>query len=203
MKVIKIPISKINIAKYNPRKNLNQNDKEYQAIKKSIEEFDLVEPLVWNERTGNLVGGHQRLKVLMAQGENEVDVSVVNLPLVKEKALDIALNKVNGEWENNLLKDLLFEIDNSDFDIGITGFSKEEIKNMMTANVDEEFTIPEMELKTFESYDYIVVVFKNTFDWLNAIQKFGISKVDCSFIKNKKKIGIGRVVDGTKFLKNI
>jgi len=203
MKVIKIPISKINIAKYNPRKNLNQNDKEYQAIKKSIEEFDLVEPLVWNERTGNLVGGHQRLKVLMAQGENEVDVSVVNLPLVKEKALNIALNKVNGEWENNLLKDLLFEIDNSDFDIGITGFSKEEIKNMMTANVDEEFTIPEMELKTFESYDYIVVVFKNTFDWLNAIQKFGISKVDCSFIKNKKKIGIGRVVDGTKFLKNI
>jgi len=203
MKVIKIPISKINIAKYNPRKNLNQNDKEYQAIKKSIEEFDLVEPLVWNERTGNLVGGHQRLKVLMAQGENEVDVSVVNLPLVKEKALNIALNKVNGEWENNLLKDLLFEIDNSDFDIGITGFSKEEIKNMMTANVDEEFTIPEMELKSFESYDYIVVVFKNTFDWLNAIQKFGISKVDCSFIKNKKKIGIGRVVDGTKFLKNI
>jgi len=203
MKVIKIPISKINIAKYNPRKNLNQNDKEYQAIKKSIEEFDLVEPLVWNERTGNLVGGHQRLKVLMAQGENEVDVSVVNLPLVKEKALNIALNKINGEWENNLLKDLLFEIDNSDFDIGITGFSKEEIKNMMTANVDEEFTIPEMELKSFESYDYIVVVFKNTFDWLNAIQKFGISKVDCSFIKNKKKIGIGRVVDGTKFLKNI
>ena len=62
MIIKKIPISRIKEAAYNPRLDLKPGDPEYEKIKRSIEEFDLVEPLVWNETTGNLVGGHQRLK---------------------------------------------------------------------------------------------------------------------------------------------
>jgi len=64
MEIIKIPITKINPAPYNQRLDLQPGDVEYEKIKRSITEFDLVEPLVWNKQTGNLVGGHQRLKVL-------------------------------------------------------------------------------------------------------------------------------------------
>src|SRR5262245_10514883 len=79
MNIRKIAISKINRAPYNPRKKLEKADPEYQKLLRSINEFGLVEPLIWNKRTGNLVGGHQRLTVLVDEGATEVDVSVVDL----------------------------------------------------------------------------------------------------------------------------
>jgi DNA modification methylase len=131
MIIQKIPISKINPAPYNPRLDLKPGDVEYEKIKRSITEFDLVEPLVWNKQTGNLVGGHQRLKILKEQGITEVEVSVVDLLEAKEKALNIALNKAQGDWDLPKLKDLLLEIDTGEFDINITGFDEKEIEDLM------------------------------------------------------------------------
>ena len=68
MQVSKIPISQLNPATYNPRKDLKPGDPEYNKLKRSIQEFGYVEPIVWNKRTGNIVGGHQRYKVLTALG---------------------------------------------------------------------------------------------------------------------------------------
>jgi len=59
-----IDIDKLNPAKYNPRVDLKPGDPEYEKLKRSIKEFGYVEPIVWNKRTGNVVGGHQRLKIL-------------------------------------------------------------------------------------------------------------------------------------------
>lgn len=132
MEIQKISIDKINPAKYNPRKDLQPGDPEYEKIKRSITEFDLVEPLVWNKQTSNLVGGHQRLKILKEQGITEVEVSIVDLPESKEKALNIALNKIQGDWDLPKLKDLLQEIDTGEFDIEITGFDTDEIENLMS-----------------------------------------------------------------------
>ena len=126
-----IKIADINPAHYNPRKDLKPEDKEYLKLAKSMKEFDLVEPLVWNKRTGNLVGGHQRLKILKDIGQTEVEVSVVDLTDAKEKALNLALNKISGEWDLPLLKDLLQEIDTGDFDIEITGFDNKEIEDLV------------------------------------------------------------------------
>jgi DNA modification methylase len=126
-----IPISKIKAAPYNPRKDLKPSDPEYLKLAKSLKEFDLVEPLIWNKRSGNLVGGHQRLKVLKDIGQTEVEVSVVDLSDTKEKALNIALNKISGEWDLPLLKDLLQEIDTGDFDIEVTGFDSKEIEDLV------------------------------------------------------------------------
>jgi len=127
-----IPLSKINPAAYNPRKDLQPSDPEYKKLKKSLTEFDCVEPLVWNETTGNLVGGHQRLKVLKDLGRTEVEVSVVDLDDAKEKALNLALNKISGEWDLPRLKDLLEEINTGAFDIEVTGFDDKEIEELMT-----------------------------------------------------------------------
>jgi DNA modification methylase len=132
MKIETIPLSKIKPAVYNPRKDLKPGDPEYEKLKKSLSEFDIVEPLVWNKRTGNLVGGHQRLKLLKERGDKQVDVSVVDLPDEKEKALNLALNKISGEWDFPRLKDLLEEINTGAFDIEITGFDDKEIEDLMT-----------------------------------------------------------------------
>jgi len=94
MNIQKISVDKLNPAKYNPRKDLKPGDKEYEKLKRSIEEFGYVEPVIWNQKTGNVVGGHQRLKVLLDLGQTEIDCVIVDLDPQREKALNLALNKI-------------------------------------------------------------------------------------------------------------
>ena len=138
MEIKKIPIDKINPAPYNPRKDLRSGDPEYEKLKKSITEFDLVEPLVWNKRTGNLISGHQRLKILQDRGDKEADVSMVDLPLEKEKALNLALNKISGEWDPPLLRNLIKELETGGLDMELTGFDDSELDKLMTDSTPVE-----------------------------------------------------------------
>ena len=133
-------ITDLKPAPYNPRLDLQPGDPDYEKLKRSIQEFGLVEPIVFNERTGYVVGGHQRLKVLQDLGWSEVPVSVVDLDPEKEKALNVALNKIEGDWDNFKLKELLEELDTGAFDITITGFDEEEIEDLMTQFYVEEET---------------------------------------------------------------
>lgn len=140
MRVEEKQIDQLIPADYNPRQDLQPGDSEYEKLKRSIEEFGYVEPIIWNEETGRVVGGHQRLKVMKDLGFETVKVSVVNLPESREKALNIALNKIEGRWDMQKLKDLLQEIDTGEFDITLTGFSEDELENLMaTINIDDFF----------------------------------------------------------------
>ena len=131
MDIQRIPFSKVNPAPYNPRVDLKPGDLEYEKLKKGMDEFGLVETLVWNKRTGNLVSGHQRMKILQDEwGWTEADFSVVDLDLEKEKALNIALNKIEGAWDNTKLKDLLEELDTGAFDVELTGFDLNELADL-------------------------------------------------------------------------
>ena len=146
MKIEKVHIEKINPAAYNPRLDLQPGDKEYEKLKKSIDTFGYVEPLVWNSRTGNLVGGHQRLKILIEQGQTEVEVSVVDLDDAKEKALNLALNKIQGDWDRDKLGHLLDELTKLEgFDTGLTGFDPGEISQALDWLVDDEEDKPEFD----------------------------------------------------------
>jgi len=132
MNIQKIKIDKINPAAYNPRKDLQPGDPEYKKLKRSINTFGYVEPLVWNKRTGNLVGGHQRFKILIEKGVKEVEVSVVNLDDEKERALNLALNKIQGRWDNEKLGHLLDELSKTpNFDVTLSGFDIPEIGEVL------------------------------------------------------------------------
>lgn len=132
MRIETIQIKKINPAVYNPRKDLKPDDSEYQKLLRSIDEFGYIDPLIWNKRTGNLVGGHQRFKILLAKGIAEIEVSVVDLSLEKEKALNIALNKISGQWNKDKLASLLDELcQTPNLDIELTGFDMPEIENLV------------------------------------------------------------------------
>ena len=130
MKIEKINIAQLSPAKYNPRKDLKPGDAEYEKLKRSIEQFGYVEPVIWNKTTGRVIGGHQRLKILADLGLTEVDCVVVELSEEKEKALNIALNKINGEWDTNKLAMLISDLQGSDFDVSLTGFDEAEIADL-------------------------------------------------------------------------
>jgi len=92
-----LPIEQLTPADYNPRKLLKPTDKAYRKLEKSLREFGLVEPLIWNEPTGHLVGGCQRLRVLEELGYTQVPVAVVQLTEPREKALNILLNNTKAQ----------------------------------------------------------------------------------------------------------
>jgi DNA modification methylase len=118
-------------AKYNPRKDLKPGDKEYEKIKNSITEFGYVDPIIINS-DNTIIGGHQRLKVLRDLGYTEVDCVVIEIDKTKEKALNIALNKISGEWNVELLKDLIDDLKESNFDIEFTGFDPPELDELFS-----------------------------------------------------------------------
>jgi ParB-like chromosome segregation protein Spo0J len=113
-------IADMNRAAYNPRVDLQPEDEEYQAIERSLKRHGLVQPIVWNRRTNTVVSGHQRLTVLEAQGETEVTVSVVDLDDIQEKELNVALNKITGEWDDDKLSVILNELGEEATDTGFT-----------------------------------------------------------------------------------
>jgi ParB-like chromosome segregation protein Spo0J len=108
-----LPIDQLVPATYNPRRVLKPTDKAYRKLKRSLEEFGLVEPLIWNELTGRVVGGHLRLSILKELGYAEVPVSVVRLTEAKEKALNVVLNnqEAQSRYDVSKLADLLDELE--------------------------------------------------------------------------------------------
>lgn len=140
-------IADMNRAAYNPRVDLRPEDEEYQAIERSLKRHGLVQPIVWNRRTNTVVSGHQRLTVLEAQGETEVTVSVVDLDDIQEKELNVALNKITGEWDDDKLSVILNELGEEATDTGFTlpeiDVLRDELKsyfNDVTAPDEEEPT---------------------------------------------------------------
>jgi len=122
-------------AEYNPRKELKPGDPEFEKLKRSIEEFGYVEPILVNVRNNTVVGGHQRLGVLKHLGIAEVDCVVVDIDEQKEKALNIALNKISGTWDENKLTDLLKDLQLSGYDTALTGFEIKELDELFSGTV--------------------------------------------------------------------
>lgn len=150
MQIEKKNITELKAAGYNPRKKLKPGDAEFEKLKKSIEEFGYVEPVIWNKQTGNIVGGHQRLSVLKHLGETEVDCVIIDLDKQKEKALNIALNKISGEWDIPLLGELLKDLDMSGFDVSLTGFEAEELDNFFKQALPQDIKEDDFDLSAAE-----------------------------------------------------
>lgn len=126
MKIITLPVSDLHPADYNPRKDLAPGDKQYEKLARSIETFGYVEPIVWNRTTGNIVGGHQRLKVLVQKGYTEVQVVEVELNEQEERILNVSLNKISGRWDNEKLTAILDELKEQG-EMSLTGFDDWEL----------------------------------------------------------------------------
>ena len=147
MNIEQLPLTKLQAAPYNPRVALTPGMDGYERLARSLEEFALVQPLVWNRRTGHLVGGHQRKAILEAKGCESAPCVVVDLDADREKALNVALNndRVGGDWEPDRLLDVLEDLTRSDIDPTLTGFSDDDLQELLL-DADEAFEpLPEPE----------------------------------------------------------
>lgn len=118
---------KVSELKYYPGNPRKIDDKTLKQLKKSITEFGIVENLVINSKN-QIIGGNQRLKALKDLGIEEVDCYVVDLSDGQEKALNLALNKIQGEWDEELLKEFLSDL--NQYEIDLSGFDELDIKEL-------------------------------------------------------------------------
>jgi DNA modification methylase len=138
MQIEKLKTELLIPADYNPRKDLKPGDPEYEKLKRSIEQFGYVEPVIWNKTTSHVVGGHQRLKVLLDMGITEVECVVIEMNEEKEKALNIALNKISGDWDKDKLTLLIADLQGTDFDVSLTGFEPAELDALFKDSLKDE-----------------------------------------------------------------
>ncbi len=148
MHIKTLPLTDLKPAPYNPRVSLRPGMPAYERLARSLAEFDLVQPIVWNRTTGHIVGGHQRLEILKARGVTSIECVVVELPLEREKALNVALNNENlaGDWDTEKLQDLLSELDSlPEFDVTLTGFDESDLRELLMSPVDDPNDVDEPE----------------------------------------------------------
>lgn len=139
MNIRKFKLSDLNPAKYNPRKMLKPGDKEFEKLKNSIQSFGYVELIVVNEANNNtVISGHQRLAVMKHLGETEAECVVVSLGEADEKALNITMNKVTGEWDVKKLAEVMDSLKELDYDLGKTGFDPPEIDELFNQVHDKK-----------------------------------------------------------------
>lgn len=146
MEIKELSLKELKPAAYNPRKKLKKGDKEYEKIKQSLLKFGYVDPIIVNKDM-TVIGGHQRLTVLKDLDYETAKCVIVNLPKEDEKALNIALNKITGQWDEALLADLLLDLQESDFNLDLTGFEPPEIDDILSNVHDKELSEDEFDVE--------------------------------------------------------
>ena len=182
-----LPVSVLKPAEYNPRKKLKKGDKEYKKIENSIREFGFADPLVVNADM-TIIGGHQRLNVAIDLGYTEVPCAIVDVDKTREKALNIALNKITGAWDDQMLADLLKDLENVNFNLDFTGFEAPEIGQLFSNIYDKK--VKE------DNFDVDSELKQPTFSKPGDIWHLGKHRVICG--DSTKVETYGRLMEGVK-----
>lgn len=169
------PLDWLKPAEYNPRADLQPGDPEYENLKRSIEAHTYVDPIIANA-DGTIIGGHQRLKVLIDLGYDAADVVIVEKSKEDEKLLNVALNKVSGEWDEQKLYELLISLDLSDIDIQLSGFTKDELMDLKVKFGDMEEAQEDEDFDEGEAY---AEAKKNTRSYRGCVWILGNHRLMC------------------------
>lgn len=177
MIIKKIKINQLKPAPWNPR---TIDDASLKSLENSLKTFGYLEPIIWNEKTGNIVGGHQRFNILSKtlKPTEDIEVVVVDLDEQKEKALNLALNKISGEWEEIELAKILDELNKKDANLlSLTGFQTNEINNILSFVSSDMPKIEDIDLlgKQTNIQQSITFYFNKEKDY-NLVKKFFNSK---------------------------
>lgn len=201
MEIVELSVKEITPYEKNPRKN----NKSVEFVANSIKQFGFRVPIIL-DKNKVIICGHTRLKAALSLGMDKVPCIIASdLNEQQVKALRLADNKVgeNSEWDTKLLEEELKGI--IDFDMAQFNFKPIEIKE----EFNMEGQVPFTEVLD-EEYNYVVLVFKNDVDWIQAQTKLGIKSVKAlstnKYVDNTgrmKRVGIGRVLDGKEVVDKI
>jgi len=141
MKTTDIKISKLKLAEYNPRKIA---DKELQNLKKSLEKFGFIQPVVIN-KDFTVISGHQRIRAWKEMGNEEVPTIQLSITKNEEKALNLAMNRIGGEWDIEKLYGVMNDL-RVTTELDFTGFDEKEVSKILDQFLEEEEDEPLAEL---------------------------------------------------------
>ncbi len=146
MEVVEIELTKLKESEYNPR-YMNQDD--MNCLEDSISEFGFVEPIVINKGF-EIIGGHQRFYASRTLGFKTIPCVIIDFgDKNKEKLLNIALNKIHGDWDIPKLYSLIEDLKVEDVDISLSGFDTDELNNIF-AEIDGQ--------KAYDSHAHIKLI---------------------------------------------
>ena len=169
-------IKKLKEAPYNPRKISKLM---LEKLKQSIQKFGYIEPIIYNKRTGYVVGGNQRLKALRELYGDNYEVKVIELDLneEQEKTLNIALNKITGTWDFDKLKEIVNKLPKDYFNL--TGFKENDFQNIYTKKIEPPIYTPrEIKPQLFMLYD------KERYEeLLKLIENSNVTQTEKEFLK--------------------
>lgn len=189
-------------------KNPNKHPKkQIELLSKIIRAQGWRSPVVVSERSGYVVSGHGRIDAAKLLDIEKVPVNVQKFKSeAEEYAHLIADNKIAeyAEMQDDKVGDILAELKKVDFDLDLTGFTPGEIAKAMDAQQEELEGEVEFSEVLGESNNYVVLVFKNDIDWLQAQMHFELKTVHSKRANGKPwSCGIGRVVNGAEYLTNL
>ena len=193
-KIPTIKITLLRFAEYNPRKVTRSV---IEQLKNSIKEFGMPVPIVINTSKGRenvIVGGEKRVRAATELGWTEVPYSTVSIPLEKEKALNLALNKIEDQWDETKLAEIITDLTKADFDLSLTGFNEVEISNLLDTTM---FLDQEEEEKPWDTEEEIKQI-KEPISKLGEIYQIGPHRVMCGDSTNPndvKKLMDGKTAD--------
>ena len=192
----------------NPANPNRHSAHQIQLLASIIQEQGWRNPVTVSRRSGLIVRGHGRLEAALLLGCESVPVDDQDYGSDAEELADLlADNRLSelAELDEDDLRRVLRQIQECDpsFDIELTGFMEDEIRKLMEDDgdpADEVETIPRMECQAFEHHDYLVFMFHDLRDWMQALQLMGAGEVDYSITRRTRKIGLGRVLHGKRLL---
>ncbi len=135
LQVVDVPLAKLEPARCNPRQI---SKKEKADLKNSMVQFGCVEPLVIRQQDYSIIGGHQRYYVGLELGLESLPCTVLDISQAEAKVLNVALNKIHGEWDVAKLENLLTEIELGPLDIDLTGFDEVSLAELGIVSESEE-----------------------------------------------------------------
>ena len=194
MNIERRKLADLHPAEYNPRLELRPGDPAYEKIARSIEQFGYVDPLVVN-KDGIVIGGHQRLRVLLYLGATEADVVVLDLDKDRDKALNVALNKITGDWDPVKLTELIGELDLDGYDLSLTGYSEKELEAILAEvrldpdSLTDEFELPDREEVTEHTMN--VTMHKDQIAIVEAAIDLALAEGDVVTFGNENRNGNG------------
>lgn len=181
-------------------------DEQRRALAAAIDDVGFVRSVLVSKRTGTILDGHLRVTLAIADNVRAIPVEYVDVDEAEEAEILATLDPLSAMAgaDPSKLADLAtkFDLDSHDLKGLIDGI----LGDFDPLDDDEgkpdktEPNLPEMELKPYEHYDYVLVLCTRTTEWLALCEKLGIEKEKCTRVNGASKVGIGRAVSAAKLL---
>ena len=191
IQIEQLPIDELRPDPANPRRI---SDQELETLTRSISEFGFIDPIIARREGKMVIGGHQRLLAARKLGYKTVPVVLADLTADQAHLLNIALNKISGSFDQELLARLLKELQEvPNIDLSLSGFEDDELKKLLRSlNARER----KERLESFDLDEAVKAAQNSPVAKLGDIWLLGEHRVACGDSTDRE--AVQRLMGGTR-----